>query len=161
MSAIESTESFSPQAVLRKLFVPGVYALAMAIVLGIFRLFNTQPVLALELLKSWGPSFVLWFFALAVVAPLLNQWIGIFRDGVQAQRQMADAMSRIAEKDDRQIQEIQTLSAFTAQESRGTRMQLGEVANQLKHNSDCLERLVEKLGERELGRNELAKGASA
>lgn len=156
MTVRELTSSIDAPAVLRKLFLPGVFALAMTVVLGIFRLFDTQPVLALELLKSWGPLFFLGLFALAVIAPLLNQAIGVLRDGVQAQRGMADAMGRIAEKDDRQIQEIQTLTAFTAQESRGMRTQLEEVGTQLKRNSESVERLIRTIEERGL-----AKGASA
>jgi hypothetical protein len=53
------------------------------------------------------------------------------------------------------------LSSFTAQESRGTRQQLGEVAVELRRNSEYVRQLVDKLSERELGKDEQAKGASA
>ena len=146
---------------LRKLIVPGMVGLMAGIVLQFFKLFDARPEQAIELLKSWGPGSLLGTLALAVIAGLLSQLMDVARDGVAAQRLMADSMGRIADKDDRQIQEIQTLSSFTAQESRGTRQQLGEVAVELRRNSEYVRQLVDKLSERELGKDEQAKGASA
>lgn len=134
----------------RKLLYPSVGGLVTGLVIVFFKLFDKQPVLAIDLLKAWGPNFLLGLVVLAVIAGLMSRLMDISLAGVQAQGKMAEAMTRIAEKDDRQIQEIQTLTTFTAQESRRTNDHLREFRECMERNSGCLERLTEKLSKCEL-----------
>lgn len=120
--------SLNVSGVARKLLVPGVVSLELAVVGWIFKLLSQLPAAAsIELLKSFGPGFLLGILVVAVLGYLLSQVVDISRDGVAATRQMAESIGRIAEKDDRQIQEIQTLVTFTAQEARRTQEHLREV----------------------------------
>lgn len=121
-----------PLAWLRHMVAPGVLGVVFAIALQFFRLMNAQPKEALELLARWGPNFLLGILIVAVVGGLLSQVVEISRDGVAAQNRMAEAMTRIAEKDDRQLQEIQTLAAYTAQEGRRVHDRLDGVEGMLK-----------------------------
>jgi hypothetical protein len=93
---------------------------------------------AIDLLSRWGPNFILGLLIVAVIGGLLSQVVEISRDGVAAQRQMAEAMGKIAEKDDRQLQEMQTLVAFTAQQSE-------RLNNRLDGTDKKLDAIVSKL----------------
>jgi hypothetical protein len=81
---------------------------------------------------------VLGLLIVAIIGGLLSQVVDISRDGVAAQRQMAEAMGKIAEKDDRQLQEIQTLTTFAAQQAERTHSHLRDQRNQL----DRIEQLL-------------------
>jgi hypothetical protein len=133
--AAESTER---GGWLRHLLFPGVMGVVVAIVMELFQLLNAQPKEAIDLLSHWGPNFVLGLLIVAIIGGLLSQVVDISRDGVAAQRQMAEAMGKIAEKDDRQLQEIQTLTTFAAQQAERTHSHLRDQRNQL----DRIEQLL-------------------
>jgi hypothetical protein len=110
-----------------------------AVLLGAIRILESNPKDAFTLLQSWGPGYFIGALGVVMIGGLLSQIVDISRDGVQAQRQMAEAMTAIAQKDDRQLQEIQTLAAYTAQQSermhrRHVRMEesLAAIATKLK-----------------------------
>ncbi len=102
---------------LRQLLFPGVLGSSMGLTMEFFGLLRLDPKEAFELLRVWGPNFLIGLVIVVIVGGLLSQMIDISRDGVSVQRQMAEAISQIAQRDDRQLQEIQTLSAYTAQQS--------------------------------------------
>lgn len=99
---------------LRHLIFPSVLGTSFAVVAELFRLMQADPHGALALLQQWGPNFFIGLVITIILGGLLSQVVDISRDGVGAQRQMAEAITKIAEKDDRQIQEIQTLQSYTA-----------------------------------------------
>jgi hypothetical protein len=133
-----STESTDRVGWLRHLMFPSVMGLVAAIVMEFFQLLKVEPKSAIELLSRWGPNFILGLLIVAVIGGLLSQVVEISRDGVAAQRQMAEAMGKIAEKDDRQLQEMQTLVAFTAQQSE-------RLNNRLDGTDKKLDAIVSKL----------------
>ena len=102
---------------MRGLLFPSVVGAALGLTVEFFGLLKLDPKSALELLRSWGPNFFIGMLGAVMLGGLLSQVIDISRDGVTAQRQMAEAITKIADKDDRQMQEIQTLTAYTAQQS--------------------------------------------
>lgn len=92
------------------------------------KLLQAQPDQGFGLLKAWGPWPFLAMVLLAISGHVLNSLGDTIRtafanlvessaQSASAQQRMAEAMGRIAEKDDRQLQEIQTLAAYTAQQS--------------------------------------------
>jgi hypothetical protein len=123
---------------MRHMVVPGVLAAVLAITAQFFRLMNAQPKEGLELLEHWGPNFLLGILIVAIVGGLLSQVVEISRDGVSAQNKMAEAMTRVAEKDDRQLQEIQTLAAYNAQESTRMHQRFDSTERLLLHISTQL-----------------------
>lgn len=110
-------EEIMPLNWLKHLVTATVLGTVSMIALEFFHLMQASPKEAFDLLRGWGPNFLIGFLVVSVVGGLLSQLMDISRDGVQAQRQMAEAMGKIAEKDDRQLQEIQIMSSYNAQQA--------------------------------------------
>lgn len=113
-----------------------------------FEFIKANPNLAVGLVKSFGADFVL---AITLIA-LLNRIISFMEKGVAATQQLADAVRQIAEKDDRQIQELQTLASFSAQESERTSSRMSEfmailekVVNEAKSGREMFSSIDQKL----------------
>jgi hypothetical protein len=92
----------------------GVGVAAVLLVVG--RVLESDPKQAFALLQAWGPNFFIAMVVVMILGAQLERMVEIQREGARAQHQMAEAMSAIAQKDDRQLQEIQTLSSYTAQQ---------------------------------------------
>jgi hypothetical protein len=133
---------------LRRLLFPGTVGLSVGIVIEFFRLCGSDPRGAIELLKAWGPSFLLGMLMISVIGGLLGKMLDISRDGVAAQTRMAEAIGRIAEKDDRQFDEMRRTSQYAAQMSErvvelisGQSAAIHELTDQMKEHGRILERL--------------------
>lgn len=150
------TNEISPASFLGKLFIPGVVTTVIGVVYAFFRLLESQPKEAIDLLSRWGPGFLITVIVIAVIGGLLSQGIDIARDGVNAQKSMAEAITRISEKDDRQLAEIRTLATFSAQESERTHDRLKELKTEVSENSKRMQN-VESLLVDLIGRMSLAE----
>lgn len=71
----------------------------------------------LRTVLSWGPVFVIAVIVLFMVDRNFGQIIAIGKENVQAQQKMADAMNEIADKDDRQAEELRRLTSYNAVQS--------------------------------------------
>jgi hypothetical protein len=94
-----------------------------------------KPELLIDALKSFGAQFLLGVIALAFVNQRVGEGLNVLRENSASQQKLADAVSMMATKDDRQDEEQRRLMSFV-----GTQM----------------EKILERLGEQER-----AKGASA
>lgn len=138
-------ETAIPSTWIRRLMLTSVTGIVAAIVFQFFQLLKEQPKEALAMLSQWGPNFLLWILVLAIIGGLLSQFIEITRDGVAAQRQMAEAMAKIAEKDDRQIAEIQTVGAYAAQQSDKLIEKMNQQAEENRRNWERMQLHFEKI----------------
>lgn len=141
---------------LQGLIFPSVVGAALGLTMEFFGLLKLDPRSALELLRSWGPNFFIGMLIAVILGGLMSQVIDISRDGVSAQRQMAEAISKIAEKDDRQLQEIQTLQAYTAQQSDRLHRRYGQMSRTLQLIAGRMRISVEEMDteDRNSGRDE-------
>lgn len=98
-----------------------------ALVLGVFSLFEKQPGESFRLLGAWGPWPVIALVALMLLGSFLSKISEIIQTAFGAivtssQRQadsgakMADAVSQLAEQGGKQVQEVQRLAIYAAQE---------------------------------------------
>lgn len=98
-----------------------------AIVLGAYDLLRSQPGPAFDLLKSWGPAFVIAMLSIFVLGKFLDGLNSTVREsftmvaaGVRSQAEAAgrtaDALTKLAEQGGEQQEEVQRLAIFAAQE---------------------------------------------
>jgi len=120
-----------------------------AIVMGGYKILETQPSEAFALLRSWGPNPLIEISVVVVFGTLLQQFVEIAKQGVEAQRDMAEAMTKIAEKDDRQLQEIQTLSAYTATQAERMHRRTDRMSNLLAQIAESMKIPVQNAGDEE------------
>jgi hypothetical protein len=122
---------------------------AIALLMAAFKMLEAQPDQAFGLLRSWGPSFLIGAMALWLFSSLLERAVDkglqilreYFSATAAAQEKSADAtkesavalqalatgVQRIADKDDRQMQEMQTLTAFTGAQTEKMYSRMGEL----------------------------------
>lgn len=131
-----------------------------AIVLAAFELIRAEPDRAFRLLQTWGPGFILVLFIAWAIQQLVGRALDIaervggrIADAMESQsvslQGQALAIQQSADKDDRQVQEMQTLTALTAQRSEKTyaMMQSYHEDNQmiLKSQAETLARIEKKV----------------
>jgi hypothetical protein len=114
----------------------------VTLLLGLLRVLEANPADAFDLLRAWGPNF---FIALMVtlllggmLGGLLTQLMETSRDGVAAQQRMAEAMSQIAQKDDRQAEEVRRLAVYAGRE-------LGAIAERMDRQDDVMQQVAASL----------------
>lgn len=117
---------------LTNLVVMGCSGAGMAsIVYALIGLVRDEPERGFRLLQVWGPWFFLAMFASWILYKLLEPLVsgavasfGRISAAVEKQAEsagvLAAAVQGLAEKDDRQVQEMQTLTSLTAQRSERT-----------------------------------------
>ena len=169
---METSPILSPEAATQPAAARPGGALANLILLGssfagggtllfaLFGLIRDQPDRAFKLLEQWGPWFFLAFFGSWIVFKLLEPMVtGIVsafsRISASTEKQaesmgmLAIAVQKSAEKDDRQVQEMQTLTALTAQRSERTYSMMAQFHedNQviLKQFAESLKRIEDKV----------------
>ena len=118
--------------------------------LGAYEMIQAQPKESFDLLAHWGPWFGVAVFAIYVLSRFLSEVningrraldmiVETARDNAVSQNRMADAMTKIAEKDDRQLMEIQTLSGVNVQQN-------SRLMRKMEQQDRTLERIEDKLG---------------
>jgi hypothetical protein len=125
-------------AITQGLLVGGSFAGGGTVIFSAIELIRSEPDKAFRLLESWGPWFFLALFTAYTLRELVNRLLDLgerFGDRVAnaldnvaaeqkvaalAMRDQAAAIQQSAEKDDRNLQEMQTLTALTAQRSEKT-----------------------------------------
>jgi hypothetical protein len=127
---------------------------------AIIGLIRDQPDRAFALLQKWGPWFFLAFFVTWIVYKLLEPVVTAIveafgRISASTEKQaesmglLAAAVQKSADKDDRQVQEMQTLTALTAQRSEKTYAMMQEFHqdNQaiLREYGETLKRIEQKV----------------
>ena len=123
--------SEGPAGWLRKLLYPGAAGLMLAVTLAFFELLKINPAASAELLKLWGPGFVLGLLALLVVGSFLDKMVDAQQSGVQAQQRVAIALTQLAERDDRDRDRMVTETQYMAQRMDQTHALVTSVAAQL------------------------------
>jgi hypothetical protein len=138
-------------------FGGGVTAGAMA-TYELFEIAKRDPKI-LESVVGWGPLFIIAVVVIVVVDRNFGQMIALGRDNVQAQQRMSDAMEKIAEKDDRQAEELRRLTSYNG-------LQTEKIMKRLDRQDYWLVQIAEVTKIRlrvevEPGDEAKAKGASA
>ncbi len=99
---------FNPVSKLKSWLFGGPGAIVLAILATYFALFKGQAGV-LQVLQSWGPSFPISLICIGVVSVYLGAQIDIQRDSAESYGAIAQSLQKIAEKDDRDKQEMQIL----------------------------------------------------
>jgi hypothetical protein len=131
-----------------------------SIVLAVVELVRSEPERAFRLLQTWGPWAILALLASWFIYQLTGQALelagrvgGRIADAMESQaisiKAQAVATQQLADKDDRQVQEMQALTALTAQRSEKTftMLQSYHEDNQLiaKMQQETLARIEQKV----------------
>ena len=116
---------------IRNLMYPGAAGVMLAITLGFIDLLKTNPTAGADILKSWGPGFVLGILALVVVGTFLDKMIDAQQSSVEAQQKVAVALTQLAERDDRDRDRMVTETQYMAQRMDQTHSLVTSVAAQL------------------------------
>lgn len=127
----ETVNSSLRAEMIKRVALGGGWSVGAAIVFGVFELVRSEPHEAFPLLKSWGPWAIVSIIALYVLYDLVRMALNIGTRMVQAVEKLAVAQQKSADKDDRQVQEMQTLTAYTAQQSERTYQKMSELADGL------------------------------
>jgi hypothetical protein len=94
------------------------------IVFSAFELIRSEPEKAFKLLHDWGPWCFLCIVITVIVGKIGTRCLDLLQTfGVRiadAMDSQAEAMQKMADKDDRNLQEMQTLTSLTAQRSEKT-----------------------------------------
>jgi hypothetical protein len=98
------------------------------IVFSAFELIRSEPDKAFKLLHDWGPWCILCLVVTVIVGKLGTRCLDLLQTfGVRiadAMDSQAEAMQKMADKDDRNLQEVQTLTSLTAQRSEKSFMMM-------------------------------------
>jgi hypothetical protein len=129
---------------IRSLIYPGVAGAIIAILLTYMQLLKTNPTAGTDLLKGWGPGFVLGLLALVVVGVFLDKMVDAQRSSVDAQQKVAVALTQLAERDDRDRDRMVTETQYMAQRMDQTHALVANVSAQLS-------RIEIKLGTKNTG----------
>jgi hypothetical protein len=143
------------------------------VVFGAFELIRSEPDKAFKLLHDWGPWCFLAMFVAYVISKVANRALDVgesfgtriadamdrvaIQQGSQAEalQSQAIALQKSADKDDRNLQEMQTLTSLTAQRSEKTyaMLQSYHEDNQMiaKNQQATLDRIEAKVDGRNTG----------
>ncbi len=148
MQIIES----GPGRWFKHLLYPGVAGVMLAICLGLIELLKSNPAAGIELLKSWGPGFLLGLLAIVIVGTFLDKmaaaWdkmAGSWQSSVDAQQQVAVSLQRLADKDDRERDRMVTETAFVGQRLERLADEMRAERIEQKAHNDRIEKLMESL----------------
>ena len=115
----------------KNLIYPGAAGVIVTILLGYMELLKVNPTAGTDLLRSWGPGFVLGLLALLVIGVFLDKMVDAQRSSVSAQQQVAVALTQLAERDDRERDRMVTETQYMAQRMDQTHALVTSVAAQL------------------------------
>lgn len=128
----ETDEHSLRAEIVKRVALGGGWSVGAALVYGAYELLHSDPHDAFPLLRSWGPWAIVTIIALYFGYDVVKIALNVAVRGVTALEQLAAAQQQGADKDDRQIQEIQTLASFSAQESVRTADKMAELMNLVK-----------------------------
>lgn len=148
-TAVMVADKLNPLSKLKSWLFGGPGAIVLAILAAYFALFKGQAGV-LQLLQSWGPSFPIILVCIGIVGVYLGmqndntrdffqKFVEVQRDTAVAYGVIAESLRKIAEKDDRQMQEMQTLTSYTAQQSE-------RLAQRMVTLAEKMDEVNEKLG---------------
>lgn len=126
------TAEGGPLKWVRALIYPGAAGVMIAFTLGFFDLLKRDPAASSELLRGWGPGFVLGLLALIVLGSFLDKMVDAQRSSVDAQQKVAIALTTLAEKDDRDRDRMVTETQYMAQRMDQTHEAVTSMAAQLR-----------------------------
>jgi hypothetical protein len=129
---------------LRSLIYPGVAGVVITILLAYMELLKANPAAGGDLLRSWGPGFVLGLIALVVIGVFLDKMVDAQTSSVEAQQKVAVALTQLAERDDRDRDRMVTETQYMAQRMDQTHALVTSVSAQLS-------RIEMKLGTKNAG----------
>lgn len=134
----------NPARWFRGLFYTGAAGVGVVITLGFLDLLKNNPSSASEVLRGWGPGFVLGLLALVVGGAFLDKMVDAQRSSVEAQQEVAVALTKLAERDDRDRDRMVTETQYMAQRMDQTHALVTSMAAQL-------ERIEARLGSKNAG----------
>jgi len=105
-------------------------ASGMAIALGAYEVFRSQPDKSFALLQIWGPAFLIALLAIYVTGKFLEGLVVALResfsmvansshDSAVAAGRQADALTKLAEQGSRDAEEVKRMAIYAAQEFTG------------------------------------------
>ena len=103
--------------VMKKIALGGSWSIGAAIVFGFIEFLRSDPHDAFPMLKAWGPWAFFGLAALFIVYDIAKIMLTTNQRQTHAFEKLAFAVEKLANKDDRAQQEMQTLTAYTAQQS--------------------------------------------
>jgi hypothetical protein len=115
--------------------------LAASVALYAYEVVKNNPQESFQTLRQFGPSFLVTIVALVLLWDLLK--IGVTNVGrlADSMQTLSTAVTEIAEKDDRQLEEMRRIGQFNAQNSERMLGMMLEQAAQLKSISETLTKL--------------------
>lgn len=108
--------------------VGGGLTVGIAVVLAALDVVKQNPKDAFPLLMAWGPKAIGTILLIYVVYDVVKIALNLASRGVRSIEKLAVAQQRLADKDDRQVQEMQTLTSYTAQQSEKSYGLISELA---------------------------------
>jgi hypothetical protein len=139
----EGARSSIRAELVRRFALGGGLSVGAVIIFGVIELLRADPHEAFPLLTSWGPKGIGSIILIYVVYDLAKMLLNFGARLIQALEKMAIAQERSSAKDDRQVQEMQTLTSYTAQQSEkihGMMMQLGDAMGKIDTKLDDMKR---------------------
>lgn len=149
--------------------VGGGFAGGSTVIFGAIELIKSEPDKAFRLLHDWGPWCFLAMFVAYVISKIANRGLDVaesfgvriadamdrvaVQQGSQAEAMQAQAVAlqKSADKDDRNLQEMQTLTSLSAQRSEKTYAMLQQyhednrmIMQQQQATLDRIEAMVKK-----------------
>jgi hypothetical protein len=99
----------------------------------------------LESVISWGPVFALAIVGMLLVDRRVGDGVQALKDNALAQQRMSDAVSKIADKDDRQAEKLETLTSYSALQSEKVLNHLETQGERLNDHGQVLRAISEVL----------------
>lgn len=130
-----------PTEMFRRILFGGGAATGVAILYGFVRLMEQDPKDGFALLRQWGPWFLIALVAMYFTWDLGKRVLtsmATLADGMQT---LSASVKVIADKDDRQYDEMRRMSQYSAQQSERFMSLLLEQGEQLKSISGKLDRM--------------------
>lgn len=100
---------------LKGLMFPGIAGVMLAITLGFIEMLKQDGNAGTDLLKSWGPGFLLGLLAIVIIASFLDKMVDSQQSSVDAQQRVAVALTQLAERDNRDRDRMATEMQYIMQ----------------------------------------------
>ncbi len=118
----------------------------LGVALALVTLAKQQPAQVFDLLERWGFWWLLGLVAMLLLWDLAKIGLAYFGNLADSVRETAVAMSRIADKDDRERDRMVTETAFGAQRREKMAARHEEWTLEQREHNERVERMLERLG---------------